>query len=530
MSDWEPIPKEEEGWEPIPTKPTPTPSQLEAVVRSVGQGITADYEDEIRAAIMAPFSEQTYEEIRDEIRNKNAAAKTAHPKTYLAGEVVGGLALPGLGVAKGATTAAKIGRAALAGAAYGSGASEADNVADLAIDTGKGAVFGAGAGVVADKVIAPALSRLGKSIKPTSDRVADYLRKKSGKLTENATGATRFQAEKFADGAGEQLQDMGIVPMGSTPIGIAKRATEAQAVADATLDRTLVKFDEMGVKATPDEVLGALKARVEGLYANPGTAPDARQLERMIQDVAYSMKGNSQPLSVIEGFKRSYKKAFKNPDPTIRRAAKEAYWGLMETTEKVATRESPELADAFMKAKKTHGLLDPIIDAAEKRAEQLKQHPILGLNDIATAGTGAVAGDPTFGLASMALRRTLAPRIPSTAAGLTNLASKGVRKLGTGQLPVDSAVRRAVIPGASMIDTQGALKRVADRPNENENEITRRPQSFSPERALPKVRGTRFERQLNDAIQRGQDSFGATYYLLSRDPEFRKLMEEGENK
>lgn len=79
-------------------------------------------------------------------------------------------------------------------------------------------------------------------------------------------------------------------------------------------------------------------------------------------------------------------------------------------------------------------------------------------------------------------------------------------------------------PGSQSSSSQVPFKEVADR----EQEPQRRPQSYTPENVLPKLRGTRFERQMNEAAQRGPDGFGATYYLLSRDPEFRKLI-EGDN-
>lgn len=49
----------------------------------------------------------------------------------------------------------------------------------------------------------------------------------------------------------------------------------------------------------------------------------------------------------------------------------------------------------------------------------------------------------------------------------------------------------------------------------------------SPEKVLPKVAGTQFEGALAQAAKRGQDSFGATYYLLHQSyPEFREAVDK----
>lgn len=53
--------------------------------------------------------------------------------------------------------------------------------------------------------------------------------------------------------------------------------------------------------------------------------------------------------------------------------------------------------------------------------------------------------------------------------------------------------------------------------------------SFAPDAVLPKVHGSKYEEPLRQAAQRGDNSFGATYYLLSQsDPEFRAMMEREE--
>jgi hypothetical protein len=88
-----------------------------------------------------------YKEYRDEYRAADDAAKEANPKTFMAGEIGGGLvtaAIPGAGTVKGA--------AALGGAS-GLGMSEAEDLAGMAKDTAIGAGVGAAAGYAMPKVI-----------------------------------------------------------------------------------------------------------------------------------------------------------------------------------------------------------------------------------------------------------------------------------------------------------------------------------------------------------------------------------------
>lgn len=105
----------------------------------------------------------SYRLTRDNMREELAQARAEHPKTVLAGEVLGSIAapIPGGTATKGASLLVRAGKAALqgakVGAAYGLGSSEADvldgNVGGAAVDTasgmGLGALGGAGGEVLA---------------------------------------------------------------------------------------------------------------------------------------------------------------------------------------------------------------------------------------------------------------------------------------------------------------------------------------------------------------------------------------------
>lgn len=121
---------------------------------------------------------QTYSEVQEGMRDQRRAldkqAQEQNPKSFLAGQVGGGIAasvapigalkmaasVPKLArgaqaLARGAqgstaaSTAARVG--ALEGGAYGFGSSEAEELPEIALDTAKGAAFGAAGGMVVGK-------------------------------------------------------------------------------------------------------------------------------------------------------------------------------------------------------------------------------------------------------------------------------------------------------------------------------------------------------------------------------------------
>lgn len=129
--------------------------KLESAARGGVQGLTLGYGDEIGAGIVAPFSEKTYAELRDRIREENQIAKDANPYTYGASEIAG--EIPAFimggelaGVGKAASLGAKLLKAAPVGAAIGGTSSygkdnegfDAKKAALSALATGAGSVAG----------------------------------------------------------------------------------------------------------------------------------------------------------------------------------------------------------------------------------------------------------------------------------------------------------------------------------------------------------------------------------------------------
>ena len=111
------------------------------------QGVLFNWADEINAAgynagFPHPrgFKGENYQEYLDEDRQNFHHAEQDNSGTFLAGEVVGSLIAPGLGLAKGATTLAKT--AAVYGAVEGAGISQEEDPLDVALDSVLGATIG----------------------------------------------------------------------------------------------------------------------------------------------------------------------------------------------------------------------------------------------------------------------------------------------------------------------------------------------------------------------------------------------------
>lgn len=173
---------------PEPEKPNV--SKLESAGRGAVQGLTLGFGDEIYGGVKGAANYllgdgdfgETYARERDAVREANKRAQEANPGTYLAGEVGGGVFVPGglarTGASKaiGATASrvlpqaaieSRIGNAALQGAgygaAYGAGSSEAKTAQGVAEDAAKGGAIGGAFGAAVPPLV-DAVSATGRAI------------------------------------------------------------------------------------------------------------------------------------------------------------------------------------------------------------------------------------------------------------------------------------------------------------------------------------------------------------------------------
>lgn len=225
----------------VPTEPAPAgPGQLEALGRGAVSGATMGFGEEIGAAALSPFDylrqllpgqpeaveeqlkaqgftglegEQNilekYRGLRDVAREREAEVQEAHPGTYLAGELVGGIAPA---IATGGTAAAGtlakeglkagIKAGAKAGAKFGAaealGRTEADLTRGEVLETAEDVAKGTVAGAVIGGAL-PLVGAAGKQAKKGLAKVGNWLDDVSGEL-----GLVTKEAAKMAE-AGEQV-------------------------------------------------------------------------------------------------------------------------------------------------------------------------------------------------------------------------------------------------------------------------------------------------------------------------------------
>jgi hypothetical protein len=178
-----------------PAQPPPGVSGVESGGRGALQGVTFGWGDEAAAAVDAAIPGisrfvnkevlaaapegatlgERYRTAREYYRARNEAARGANPGTYLAGQVVGGVAPALTGAGAAATGTRALLGAAGQGAAAGAGYSEADEALGLARDTALGGALGT-AGYGAGKVLGQGLSWLGRK----AGQVANLARARAG--------------------------------------------------------------------------------------------------------------------------------------------------------------------------------------------------------------------------------------------------------------------------------------------------------------------------------------------------------------
>lgn len=509
----------------------PEVSGLESGLRGFTQGASLDFQDELAGGMSAlgrvagikglggKLSEiglaeggptldfnkigDEYTRSRDAERLANRQAEESNPNTYLGTNIAGGVAstlvAPGLAPAKGAGLLANVGKGALQGGLTATGLSEADNVTDLAADAGMGLGIGGlagGAGYGLGKGIEKGVEKVSPAIEYIKNKIGGKLKTAAEGFAENATGATAAQSEKFANDAGRQLLDRGIVKPFSTPEGIAQRAGQQMTAANSQIDEALKALDAKGATASVDDIVSSLEQKIKDVSSDPSQAPLARKLQSIVEDIKSSTPKGSPtnklsakdlaeqewrqaigsaealpeqttiPLSEAEKIKRGFGDKISNwIDPESGAANKNAYLGYRDEVEKQALDLDPSLASKFKEGKQTFGLLAPIKEAAERRTAQLNQSPIGGLLD--TGSTIATGGNPVGAIA----RRMISPRISSTAA-------VGLDKIG------------------DMVMTT--------------------PQAFG-----------KYAKVLQDAAQRGPQGVASTHFLLQQtEPGYRQILDQ----
>ncbi len=422
--------------------PKPAKQTAAAALEGFGEGATLGYLNNIQAALEKPafavmnavtgqdVAADDYVVSRDAYNRRQAALQKENPAAFGVGQVAGTMAssVPVARAAQGATMTARAIQGAKAGAVYGGLQNTAEQEGKSgSLDVGErlkgvllGGATGAGASVGAD-VAGKAVRSASTSLNTIKNRIGQNLRKSAEELAENATGATRVQAEKFSEGSGRKLLDDRIVGFGDDAERIAEKANASIRQSEGAIDSSLKTLDETGVTVDTEKILEKLEQKLVELKKDPSQSDVARKVESIMQDIQASGP-DLVTSSAAEQTKRGFNRMAKNwQDPEKGQAGKIAYRAYRDAVEETATRANPAVAETFKDAKKNFGQLAPIVDAAEKRASQLKQSPLGGLLDTAAViGGASTSDDPlaggALGLGASVLRRKVSPRLASSMA------------------------------------------------------------------------------------------------------------------
>ena len=216
--------------------------------RTVAQGVTLGFADEIEAGARSLFSDRGYKEIRDEIRQDTNDFRTDNPGQALALEMAGGVVIPGGILRSGAKLAGQaatksvsklpflrkpptkkaeinvatdpmsnsantykkaFGTNAALGATYGAGASEADSASGIAADSALGGAVGGafgGALLGASRQLKPMVSKFGQRL---AQEATERANSTNPLIAMNPGFVTKGQAEvsKFSKKTEEQLSN-----------------------------------------------------------------------------------------------------------------------------------------------------------------------------------------------------------------------------------------------------------------------------------------------------------------------------------
>jgi len=294
------------------------PTHTDSLGRGLRQAATAGFSDEgggIIDAILSktgnlltpegtenPYADQPIKEVyaagRNDERRRDAGAEKANPRSYLAGQLAGGIAssmvLPGSAVAQGAVG--------------GLGLSESDSALGMAKDVAIGASVGE-----AGALLGQGIGKLAKlpMIESTSSKVSQYLRDIAENQSAAALGAERSTVRKLGQDAvkkaGGEALDSGVLSMlGNSKEMLvknaAREASQGKEVADTLLKNKVAKeagnkmlgfsdYALLGNAAHSPIAVGATLIAKKGAekYGNQMAALSANSISKVVKEAPQTL-------------------------------------------------------------------------------------------------------------------------------------------------------------------------------------------------------------------------------------------------
>lgn len=290
------------GKSPVEEPPARVPyTELESAARAARSGALFDLYDEGAGAAKAGMDlltgdvgmdklYETYKKYRDEEREKDRLAREDNPKSYLTGQIGGGLAtafIPGLGfmnVGKGASLATAAAKGAAGAGLGGFGASEGETGREIMEDTLDAAKMGAVAGGALRGV-----GKLAENIRPSTlaKKGANIMLNTPESLTEIAIKRGRPAIEKAPIRADVARRYQGVLD------DLKKATIEGSKEAREQLAGTSFKAADVGKKF--GGVAGKTTARMGAIADDPEKLAGVKrlqELEKMYKDAKGTVTGS----------------------------------------------------------------------------------------------------------------------------------------------------------------------------------------------------------------------------------------------
>lgn len=564
MSDWVDDPtfkNDDDGWVDDPSFNEQKASPLVSGVRNFLQGATAGFSDEAaglvegagRAAglegLGGPMKDiaigddgptldweiikDAYKRARDKERSSLKKDQKDNPGVSTMAQLAGGVASPINKFLPGSM----VGQGASFGGINALGSSDADNVKDLAIDTGQGLALGAAIGYGAEK----ASPLIQKGI----DKVSSGAKDLSEKMAARALGAERGTIKKLGQ---DKVQDLGryaldeglLSSLGSTEDVIARNAAK-KASGGKMMEKVYNSIDEVGEHSfNPLDAAAKVDEKIGGFYRSPINRGETNQLENTLESML--MRGDKNiPLKEAQVLKQELGKVanWKNTlSPTDKeKMAREAYGVVSSQIDEAVNAGmkkigSDDLLATLKEGKALYGNAKGAETLLENKLAREQGNNLFGLTDsIAAAGAGgygATTGDWSTAAGLMVAKKGLQKYgVQNTALGLDKI-SKGLMK----SPQMAEVFQKSPNVFQSMVHQlekkagmfENSLPRAADQQNDGASNFDKK---MDNQALLQKTQGTKYGQVLQNAAGKGEQSLAAAHYVLSnRDPDYRKLTNE----
>lgn len=539
---------------PVGDNQEPESRMLEAGIEGLGQGATLGYGNELAAALeqvtfpVASFltgqdvQADPYLEARDKYEARTKQLEAENPGSYMAGNIGGaiasGIATSPLTAIKGATGAKKLLDAARIGALQGA-AMDVDNKKGEYSLGAKDRLQNMAIGGVLGGVFQGATNLMNKAPVALADTAEG--------LAARALGAERGTIKSIGydkvKQAGRTALDEGVLSPFASTEDLATRVSALKQKGGEAMGDVYKAIDEAGVSTfNPLDEAVNVEKKIGDFYKSPINRGEAKQFENTIESML--MRGDKNiPISEAQALKEELGKVanWKNNINITEKEkmARDAYKVVSEGIDRAVESGSqqlntPGLLEKLKQGKDIFSKTSTMEKLLENKQASESGNKLMGLTDWELAGgglAGTLAGVATGGAGVLATGGAL-------------LAKKGFEKYGaqSGALLLDK-ISKTLLKSPQWMKvakdnpqvfnqfvTQMASQMGEQNPQQSNVATGTRPLK-NKEEILQKTGGSKYAQVMQKAAEKGGESLAAANYVLSqRDPEYRKIIEQKEEK